>query len=159
MNSSFINATPYLRTSRSFPEDLHEISIEINKAYLDIALSVNARTIGLFSLNKPTITGESWFYDNNQKHQGLRKIFTFTSFANIPHSLDIPTINSFSRNYGEYTDGTNWYGLISGTSVLIPGQVVFYITPTDIVFVQDGSQPSISPNGKGILVLEWLSNV
>ncbi len=153
------NVSPYLRTSRSFPEDLHHISIELNKAYIDIALCVNQRTIGIFSSFKPVTTGETFYFDGNGRHQGLRQIYTFTTFANIPHGIDFKNVNMFSRNYGEYTDGTNWYGLISGTSVLIPGQVVFYLTPTDIVFVQDGSQPSITPNGKGIVVLEWLSNV
>jgi len=150
------NVSPYLRTSRSFPEDLHEISIEINKAYIDIALCVNQRTIGIFPSNKPCNNGETWYFDSNGRHQGFRQIYTFTSFNPIPHGLDFININTFSRNYGEYTDGTNWYGLISGTSVLIPGQVVFYVTPTNIVFVQNGTQPTIT---KGILVLEWLSNV
>lgn len=156
MNTNFINRTPYLRTSRSFPEDLHNISIEINTAYLDIANAVNQRTIGLFTLTKPVVTGESWFYNNNQKHQGLRQIYTFTTFANINHSIDFTNVDVFSRCYGDYTDGTNWYGLIYGTSVLISGQVVFYLTPTQIVFVQNGTQPAIT---KGILVLEWLSKV
>lgn len=151
------NASPYLRTSRSFPEDLHQISIELNKAYVDTALCVNQRTIGIFPSFKPAITGETFYFDKNSRHQGLRQIYTFTTYASIPHGIDFDNVNIFSRNYGEYTDGTNWYGLISGTSVLISGQLVFYVTPTHIVFVQDGSQPG--PLTNGIVVLEWLSNV
>lgn len=160
MNNIIINSTPYLRTSRSFPEDLHHISIEMNKAYLDIANTVNQRTIGLFSPTKSMITGESWYYNNNQKHQGLRKLFTFSTIVDnstIAHNLDFKSINSFSRNYGEYTDGTNWYGLISGSNSAIPGQVSFYVTQMNIVFRVGVGAPS--PINNGILVLEWLSNV
>lgn len=154
-----INATPYLRTSRSFPEDLHDISIEINKAYIDIANAVNQRTIGLFSINKPGATGEAWYYGMNEKHQGLRKIFLFTmitDMATIPHGLNFSDINMFSRNYGEYTDGTNWYGLISATSVAIAGQISFYVDPTNIVFRVGAGAPTST---SGVVVLEWLSNV
>ncbi len=152
----FTNVTPYLRASRSFPEDLHLISIEMNKAYIDIANAVSVRTIGLFTPNKPTITGEAWFYDNNQRHQGLRQIFTFITTAPITHAIDFNGVNMFSRCYGEYTDGTNWYGLISGTSVAIAGQISFYLTPTQIVFQTGAGAPGLI---KGILVVEWLSNV
>lgn len=150
------NDSPYLRTTKSFPEDVQQLSKEINKSYIEIALSVNLRTIGIFPSKNSATTGETWYFDNNGKHQGLRQIYTFTNFNPIPHGLDFINIKSFSRNYGEYTDGTNWYGLISGTSVLIAGQVSFYVTPTNIVFVQNGTQPVIT---KGIVVLEWLSNV
>ena len=158
-NQNFINASPYLRTSRSFPEDLHHISIEMNKAYIDIANAVNARTIGLFSVSKSSITGESWFYNNNQKHQSIRQLYTFTTVANnmtIAHGLNFSTINSFARNYGEYTDGTNWYGLISGSSVAIAGQISFFVTPTNIVFKVGAGAPTST---NGLVVLEWLSNV
>jgi len=155
---------PYLRTSRNFPNNLDSLSIELNKSYIDTALCVNLRTIGIFPTKYASITGESWHLNisENQngarKQQGLRQVFHFTSFAPIDHYLNLDDIERFTRCYGEYTDETNWYGLISGTSVLIPGQVVFYITPTQIVFVVDGSEPAIL-NGDGVVVLEWLSNV
>jgi|SRR6185503_19064123 len=150
------NVSPYLRTSRSFPEDLRHISIEMNKAYIDIALCVNQRTIGIFPSNKPVGNGETWYFDKNERHQGLRKIFTFTTTANIPHGLDITDINTFTKCYGSYTDGTNWYGLIFASSTAIPAQRTFYITPTDIVFPIPVGAPTLT---KGILALEWVSNV
>jgi len=159
MSSQSLFQVPYLRTTRAFPPQIEQLSIELSKSYIDIANSVNLRTVGLFATKYAATTGENWWFEKNRKQQGIRQVFTFTTFANIPHNLDFKDISRFTRNYGEYTDGTNWYGLISGTSVLIPGQVVFYVTPTDIVFVVDGSEPSIAPDGEGILVLEWLSNV
>lgn len=151
--------SPYLRTSRSFPEDLHHISIELNKAYVDIALCVNQRTLGIFPSNKPVTSGETWYYDGNGRHQGLRQIFTFTTLANIPHGIDMKNVNMFSRCYGSYTDGTNWYGLIHGYTVAIPGQISFYITPTNIIFVLGAGSLVPSATFKGVVVLEWLSNV
>lgn len=147
---------PYLRSSRSFVEDIHHMSIEMNKAYIDIANCVNNRTIGIFSSSRPVTTGESWFYDENGKHQGQRQIFTFTTTANIPHGVLTINVNKFSRCYGSWTDGTNWYGLINGSNVAILGQISFYITPTDIVFLVGAGAPALV---SGIVVLEWLSNV
>lgn len=150
------NTSPYLRTSRSFPEDLREISIEMNKAYIDTALCVNQRIIGIFPSNKPAVTGETWYFDKNEKHQGLRKIFTFSTTSNIPHGIDITDVNTFTRCFGSYTDATNWYGLIYGSNVAIAGQISFYLTSTDIVFLTGVGAPALT---QGILVLEWLSNV
>ena len=85
-----INATPYLRTTRDFPEDMGEMSAEINKAYLEIAAATNNRTIGIYSLNKPSINGNS-FYIQSKRQQGLRQIYTFTA------TTDIPCFASFCR--------------------------------------------------------------
>ena len=150
------NQMPYLRTSRSFPVDLNQISIELNKAYVDIANAVNARTIGVFTVNKSAITGESWFFDQNKKQQGSRQVFYFTTTASIPHGINLNFVSRFTRCYGEFTNGTNWYGLISGSDVAILGQVSFYITPTNIVFAVGGGAPSVR---SGVVVLEWVSDV
>ena len=53
MSSNLINQVAYLRTSREFPEELHQLTVEINKTYVDIANAVNARVIGLFPTNRP----------------------------------------------------------------------------------------------------------
>ena len=149
------NPGSFLRTSRSFPEDLHEISIEIDKSYIEIAQAVNIRTIGIFPTNIPIVTGESWFF-TGQKQETLRQMFSFSSTTSINHNLNLSRIFAFSRTFGEYTDGTNWYGLIPGTSVAIPGQISFYVTPTQIVFVVGAGAPALT---KGNIVLEWISNL
>ncbi len=153
------NISPYLRTSRSFPENLHHISIEMNKAYIDIANCVNQRTLGIFSSAKQITNGETWYYDQNGRHQGLRQIYTFTTLANIPHGIDLSEVNMFARGFGSYTGGTNWYGLIFGYTVPIAGQISFYVTPNNIVFVPGAGSLAPSATFKGIVVLEWLSNV
>lgn len=156
MSANIANQMPYLRTSRSFQEDVKQISVELNKAYLDTANAVNARTIGLFATNKASINGEEWFIDSGKKRQGFRQAYVFTGTGSVPHGLNFSDIYSFTRCYGEFTDGTNWYGVISGSSVGIAGQISFYVDPTNIIILDGGGTPAIV---NGILVLEWLSNV
>lgn len=145
---------PYMRTSRQFPEDIEMLVVEMNRSYLETASAVNYRTIGIFPSNKPAITGESWFFTTS-KQQTLRQIYKFTSTSSILHGINVSNISSFTRCFGEFTDGTNWYGLIHGTNVAIAGQISFYITPTNIVFVSGGGAPTLT---SGLIVLEWLSD-
>lgn len=150
------NKSPYLRTSRDFPEDIFLLTREVDKAYIDIANNINVRTIGVFPTNVAVLTGESWYFDKNRKQQTLRRAFFFTTTTSIAHGIDFTRISAFSRCFGEYTDGTNWYGLIHGTSVAIAGQISFYMDPTNIVFVTGGGAPALT---KGNIVLEWISDV
>lgn len=155
MSTTIANQTPYLQTSKEFPEDLRQLSVEVNRAYLDIASAVNDREISVYPKFHMVITGKAWHILQNKKQQGLRQVYTFTTIANIPHGLRFSNIDYFSHCYGEYTDGTNWYGIINGTSVAIAGQLSFYVTPTDIVFVDGAAgRPALT---KGIIVLEWIS--
>lgn len=155
MSSNIVNQVSFLRTSREFPVELNQLCVEVNKSYVDIANAVNARTIGLFSTNRPAITGESWFI-TSRRQQSSRQIYAFTSTTSIDHGLNLTEIERFTRTFGEYTDGTNWYGLIAGSNTAIAGQVSFYVTPTQIVFATGGGAPSVT---KGVVVLEWLANV
>lgn len=155
-NTSIINSSPYLRTSRNFPEDdPRELSVEVNKTYVDIAAAVNQRTIGIFTTRKPTITGESFFITSSRQ-QTLRQLFTFTTTAAINHNITFSRISQFTRMYGQFTDGTNWYGLIAGSNVAIAGQISFYLTGTEITFLSGAGAPALT---QGSIILEWLSDV
>jgi len=156
MSGNVFNQTPFLITSRSFPETLRDLSIEIDKSYIDTANVVNMRTIGIFTSNKPSPTGEQWFYDKAKKQQGFRQIYYFTTTANIPHGINVGFISRFTNCHGEYTDGTNWYGLIHGSNTVQNNQITFYITSTDIVFNVSVTAPAVT---SGVVVLEWISNV
>jgi hypothetical protein len=153
--NNIINQVPFLRASREFPTEVSELSIVCSKTYIDIANMVNARTIGIFTVNRPILTGESWFISKNQRQQTLRQVYTFTTTTNIPHGLNLNQIDYFTRCWGTYTDGTNWYGIINGTSVAIAGELSFYISPTNIVFLVGVGAPALR---KGQITLEWLSN-
>ncbi len=155
MSSNIVNQVAFLRTTREFPEELHQLCVEVNRAYVDIANAVNNRTIGLFPVNRPAITGDSWFLAGIRQ-QTLRQVYTFTSTAAINHGINFNSVVRFSRTFGNFTDGTNWYGLIAGSSTAIAGQISFYVTPTQIVFASGGGAPSLT---NGNIVLEWLTNV
>lgn len=154
MSTNVVNQVAYLRTTRNFPPELSELIVEIDKSYVDTASAVNNRTISIFPTTRPAINGESWFLTQNQRQQGLRQVYTFTTTANIAHGLDLSKIERFTRNFGEFTDGTNWYGIINGSNVAIAGQISFYIDSTNIVFLIGAGAPALT---SGTIVLEWLS--
>jgi len=149
-----INQVPYLRTSREFPKEIDQLTLEMDKSYVDTANAVNNRTIGIFPVNRPAINGESWFIQNNQKQQGLRQVYSFTSTTAINHGIQVITPQQFIRCFGSFTDGTNSYGLFFASSVAIAGQITFYLTSTQIVFETGAGAPSLT---QGTIVLEWLS--
>lgn len=155
MSTNFINQVAYLRTSREFPEELHQLSVEINKTYVDIANAVNVRTIGLFSVNRPAQTGESWYILRNSRQQTFRQIYSFTTTAPINHTVNVTFPGQFTKCSGSYTDGINTYGLLFASSVAIAGQITFYVTSTQIVFLVGAGAPVLT---KGLIVLEWLSD-
>ena len=149
---------PYIRTTRDFPIELEELSSEVNRAYLDIAQKLNDRTIGLFPTTRSAINGEAWYIEKNQKQQAFRQVYTFMA-ANlvtpVPHNIVFERfVERFTKCQGSFTDGTNFYGAIYGSSVAIAGQISFYITPTNIVILAGVGAPTIT---QGIIVLEWLS--
>ncbi len=155
--NNIVNQIAYLRTTRDFPEELHQLSIECNKAYLDTANAVNSRTIGIFPTNRPAVTGESWFIQGNRRQQTFRQVYTFTSSTTlpIPHGLDFNGIDYFTRCWGGYLDVLgNWNGIIWTTSIPIAGQLTFYLTPTLIFFLGGAPAPAIV---KGEVILEWMS--
>ncbi len=136
-NTNYVNESPFLRTSRLFPKDLDKLAVEVTRTYIDIANAVNYRIISIFAKNSPSITGEAW-YITNQRQNTLRQIFTFTSTASITHNIQVTSPTQFVRCFGDYTDGNNSYGFIYGSPgsppVTIPGQIVFYLTSSQIVF-------------------------
>lgn len=136
---------------------MQALIVELDRAYVDTASKVNARTIGLFPDNAPVVTGEQWFLSGQtSKQQTLRQIYPFTATGSIPHGINFATVSQFTKPSGSYTDGTNWYGAIYASSVAIAGQVTFYVTPTNIVILAGAGAPSIT---NGTIILEWLSQV
>jgi|SRR5271170_1767730 len=157
MNNNIINQVAFLRTAREFPHDLDKLTLQMNKSWVDIASAVNVRTIGLFPTVRPAITGEEWFLVNTGKQQTLRQVYTFKTTVSINHGISVTDINQFTRCWGSYTDNTNSFGLIWGTSsaTTIPGQISFYLSPTQIIFIVDGAASAIQ---RGRIILEWLSS-
>lgn len=155
---SVANPGNFLRTSRNFPAEIGQLTVEINRSYTEVAQQVNNRISGIYGLNTTIITGEAWYLNGSVgKQQTLRQIYSFTGTGNIAHGLAWSSVSLISpKSYGTYTDGTNWYGVIYASSVAIAGQVTFYVTPTNIVVQAGAGSPSIT---QGYIILEWLSQV
>lgn len=150
-----VNPAPYLKTSRNFPEDAENLSNELNKTYIELAQTINNRTIGLYPVNKPAITGNSFFL-TSARRQTLRQVYAFTTTATINHNITDLNLGDFTNCYGNYTDGTNNYGLFWSTNVAIAGQITFYLTSTQIIFVVGAGSPALT---SGRVVIEWISSV
>lgn len=157
MSSNVVNTTPFLRTSREYPQnDAHQLSVEVNKSYVDIASAVNNRTISLYPTTRPAINGENW-YLNNQRQQGFRQVYTFTAAGNIAHGITWADVYAFTNIYGTVYDGTIWYPIPYVDSTAANNQISIKVNSTNIVITAGGgSPPTIS---KGYVVLEWISQV
>ena len=154
-STNIVNTVAYLRTSRDFPEDAQALRMELNKSYIDTANAINSRTIGLFPANRPAISGEEWFV-TSMKQQGQRQVYPFTAAGSIAHGITVSQIYGFTRIYGTFTNGTNWYPLPYVDVSAANNQVSVYVSPTSIVITSGGgSPPSIS---NGFVVLEWIAN-
>lgn len=156
MTTNNFQISPFLTSQRKFPTDnLSNLALQSDLAYIDVAQKMNLRTIGVFPVNFPVLTGETWFLTGqNLRQQTLRQVYTFSATGNIAHGINITSVNTFTNCFGSFTDGTNYYGAIFGSNVAIAGQVSFYITPTNIVVLSGAGAPSIT---SGIIVLTWLS--
>lgn len=154
MSSNIVNQVAYLPTSRNYPTDIKQLVVEIDRTNVDTANAVNNRIISIFPTTRSAINGESWFLSANQRQQGLRQVYTFSTTTSINHGITVVDSGQFIRCFGSYTDGTSTYGLIFGTSVAIAGQISFYLTSTQIVFVVGGGSPALT---RGTVVLEWIS--
>ena len=153
--TNIINTQPYLRVTRLFPEELRAFSGEVTRAYDEIAQAVNNRSIGIFPENKSAMTGNVWYLSGRvAPNQTIRQVYTFITTANIPHEINIRKPGQIIQAYGSYTDDIDSFGLLFGTNVAITGQISFYLTNTDIVFVVDAGAPALT---QGKIVVEWLS--
>ena len=150
--------SPYLKEQKHFPNrDLLDLSGQVDIAYIDIAQKINARTIGTFGLGFPLVTGEKWFLSGSStSQQTLRQLYTFTAAGNIAHGIDINAISGFTKIYGTFSNGTNWYPLPFVDSSAVGNQVSVYVSSSNIVISAGGSAPTITT---GYVILEWLSEI
>jgi hypothetical protein len=155
---SVVQKSPWLFRQRTFPRDnLQALSIEIDKAYVDIATRVNDRTIGLYSINLPSITGNRWFLQGSSNVQPtLREVYSFTAAGSYPHGIDTAQIGGFVLITGTVEDASgNWYPLpLVVASGSVNNQIALSVTPTNIVITAGSGSPAIA---QIYVILEWLS--
>lgn len=156
MTTNNFQISPFLTSQRKFPHsNLSDLALQSDLAYIDVAQKMNLRVIGVFPVNFPVLTGETWFLTGqNLRQQTLRQVYTFTAAGNIAHGINFTSVSTFTNCFGSFTDGTNYYGAIYASNVAIAGQVSFYITPTNIVVLAGAGAPAIVT---GVIVLTWLS--
>jgi len=158
MSSNVVNQTAYLRTAKEFPEEIHQLSFEVNRTYVDIANAVNNRTIGIYPANRPAVTGNS-FFQTTTRRQTFRQIYTVTASdiaaGFINHNIKNVVPGQFINCFGSYTDGTDTFGLFFASSTSIAGQTTFYVTSTQIILLVGAGAPVLTT---GLIVIEWLTN-
>ena len=153
-----IQQEPYLRNQRNFPnDDIKELSTENDRAYIDIASKINQRTIGTFALNAALVTGEQWYVQGSaKKQQTLRQLYLFSDeLLIVPHGINLSAISGFTKIYGTFTDGMNWYPLPYVDVVDVTNQINVIVNPTQIVVTLGAGSPPVLTTG--YIVLEWLS--
>lgn len=161
MTNHIINQSPYLRTTREFPEDLHQLTVEVNKSYLDIASAVNNRTIGIYPSTRSAITGNAYYVTGTAKQPSLRQMYPFQTI-NTGTSLVIPTQ---LRNYENIvlligtciTDRPD-YRPIPYVDATLTDQISirFDITTTSIIITNGTTAPNIL---SGLAIIEWLGSI
>jgi hypothetical protein len=154
--SNPFNQSPYLIDQRGFPSaSISLLTVEMDRSYIDIAQKVNSRTIGIFATGNAMVTGERWFIQGVNSQQTLRQLYKITGTTAVNHGITVSQISGFTKIYGTFTDGTNWYPLpyVHPTAA---NQIGIYVTSTQIVFAVGGSAPTVT---SGYVILEWLSNV
>lgn len=158
--SSIVNQTPYLKTTRNFPEEAKDLSYEMDKSYLEIAGAVNNRTIGIYPTNAPSVTGNSYFVSKAQKQQSLRQVYSFGA-VNAGASTSIP-IASYHAPY-VLINGACQTSLpdsrpLPYASVAANSNIDIRVDKTSKTIVV--SVGAASPNVvSGYIILEWLSAV
>lgn len=151
-----INHSPYLRTTREFPEDIKQLTVEVNKSYLDVADAVNKRTIGLYPVSKPAITGNLWYSFDNTRKPSLRQIYNVTGTGTIQHLINFQNVFGFVVISGTFTDGTLWYTLPYVDILAADNQIKLTVDNTFIhITAGAGTPPNIV---SGFVILEWISN-
>lgn len=143
----------FLIINQRFSDEWETFLTQITKINSDISRGVNIRDIAIYD-KVESVTGRQWFNPANTqiKRDAFRQVFTFTAAGNITHNITNLTLVTA---YGEYTDGTNFFGAIYGSNVPIAGQVTFFVTPTVITVLAGAGAPAIV---SGAIVLNYLKN-
>lgn len=159
--------SPYLPRQRNFPNDSSQaLGTVLDKVYIEIASRVNERTIGLFSVNLPSITGEQWFLQGQpKKRQTLRQVYEFNGplspSVTIEHGINLSDITGFTKIYGTFVDlltvnNPFWYPLPWVSVVDVTNQINIFINGSNIV-ITGGGGPLMPIVDHGFVVLEWLT--
>jgi hypothetical protein len=161
MSTNFVEQAPFLRTSRAFPEDAAQLPVELTRAYVDIAGKVNTRTIGVYAVNHPAITGNNFFF-SSQRNQSFRQLYSFGAIAkgtslSIKHG--ITSLTQFISITGTcITDFPDYRPLPYVSNTNATDQIVLRVdTASASIVISNGATSANIISG--LVILEWVGNV
>ena len=163
--------SPFLPTTRVFPEDISQLLIVLTNIYSSIAQAVNQREISSFNLNEQ-LNGQNFYNPANIQipRQCFRQCFLIGSISPgssfvISPSASTPTPTDITLGVHMYggiiTDVPDYRPLPYVDVTAVTNQVSVTVTQDSVtlqttITVKNGSTaPSIT---SGYLVLEYLKN-
>lgn len=104
-NSTFFQS-PYLLTSRNFPDQMSLLTPVLSKAYIDTANNVNISTNGIYE--KVQVDTRNKYFNDGQperKRQSYRQVYTLDALPNagtstIPININLISTSQFVNIYG-----------------------------------------------------------
>lgn len=163
MTTPQFNRTPYLITSRKFPEEIPILINELSKMYFDIAYAVNQREISIYTTTQVD-TGQRWFNVGNtvNRQQAFRQVYTVASILNgtttIPANISTDSNTRFTHIYGIANFPLNFSLPIPYVNVATPGDGIQlrynWSTGNIEIITTTGNYTSYS----AIIVLEYILN-
>jgi hypothetical protein len=163
--SSNVNVNgSYLPNSRKFPLKEADQQQELGKAWIDIARSVNERTIGIYSTVQ-SLTGNQWsgleinsptnlVQNPSNSLKTFRQVYLFND-ATLTFNHNIPSLFLFTQMYGIGSDNTIYFNIPYVDTSSAANQISLLCNQTQVIVTKGaGTPPSIA---RGYIVLEWIN--
>jgi len=151
--------SPYLQTSRDFPEDFELLEPVLTKMYTEVSQAVNIRIIGNFD-KAEVVTGEQWLNptDPQKKRQSYRRVYSGGAIApgaNDTQPHNISGLTTFTRMWGTCITAAPDYRPIPYASVAANANIDLRADATNYILANGAGAPAIVSY---IIVLEYLLN-
>ena len=151
--------SPFLPTTRVFPEDPSQLLIVLTNMYSSIAQSVNQREISAFNLNEQ-LNGQNFYNPANVQipRQCFRQCFILGAIApgasqSIATGLTGVTI--YVHMYGGVVTGSDFRPIPYSDPTLATNQIGVLVSGPNVIVSNGSTAPAIT---SGFLILEFLKN-
>lgn len=136
--------SPYLITSRKFPQNPVELESVLSKAYNDTAFNVNVSTNGTYE--KIQIDTRNKYYSTTpqdpRQRQSYRQVYTLAALPNTG-TATIPT----GINITPTTQFVNIYGVAESTTIAVP------LTPWNMTRTDDAPYLRVNKTTRNIEIV------
>lgn len=150
--------TPYLVTSREFPQEPDLLQNTLIKSYTDTSLAVNARTIGIYDKFE-IVTGNKYFnpQDALNRRQSYRRLYTFENFTNASNpnviTHEIANIDYLTILYGTCVTSIPDFRPIPYASITLDANIEINATDTQIIINVGSASPNLV---SGLIIIEYV---